>query len=67
MDKNRRVDNMGNRVRLKLGGSIKHNVRNSVTKSVKWKMRISENHLLMKGWGSIRTPINTLLIWRITL
>lgn len=61
-------NDMENKImKIELGDSIKDKVRISVSKSVKWSMRISESHLLQKGWGSIRTPINNLIIWRIII
>jgi hypothetical protein len=58
---------MGNKVRLELGKSMSYLVKSSVGNSVKWSMTIRTTNFLHKGWDSIRTPINNLMLWRIDL
>jgi hypothetical protein len=53
--------------RIQVGKPIGYLFKSSVSNSVKWSMTIRTTNFLDKGWESIRTPINNLMIWRINL
>ena len=53
--------------KIELGKPIGYLLKTSVSNSVKWSMTIRTTNFLDKGWDSIRTPINNLMIWRILL
>jgi len=55
------------KTKIEIGKPIGYLFKSSVSNSVKWSMTIRTTNLLDKGWDSIRTPINNLMIWRINL
>ena len=55
------------KTKIEIGKPIGYLFKSSVSNSVKWSMTIRTTNLLDKGWDSIRTPINNLMIWRIDL
>jgi hypothetical protein len=55
------------KTKIEIGKPIGYLFKSSVSNSVKWSMTIRTTNFLEKGWDSIRTPINNLMIWRIDL
>jgi hypothetical protein len=55
------------KTKTEIGKPIGYLFKSSVSNSVKWSMTIRTTNFLEKGWDSIRTPINNLMIWRINL
>ena len=55
------------KTKIEIGKPIGYLFKSSVSNSVKWSMTIRTTNFLEKGWDSIRTPINNLMILRINL